>query len=91
MVEIPAGGTAAKSRATGPTAGSTAVAGSGGAFLSNEIFYRVGLLRLQSGATVPYGHLHVPFISPGMPDFTRREGEITRRVEQMLTATLADI
>ena len=91
VVEVPAGRSAAVSSAAGPTAGSTAVAGSGGAFLSNEIFYRVGLLRLQSGATIPYGHLHVPFVSPDSPDFAKREAAITRQIEQMLSAMLVDI
>jgi pyrrolidone-carboxylate peptidase len=91
VVEIPAGSTTEVPRTSGPTAGSRAVAGSGAAFLSNEIFYRVGLLRLQSGATIPYGHLHVPFVSPNFADFASREAQTTRQVEQILTAMLADI
>jgi pyrrolidone-carboxylate peptidase len=40
-----------------------AVAGTGGGFLSNEIFYRVRLLQTNIGgkmAKIPVGHLHVP-------------------------------
>src|SRR5690606_21904454 len=57
--EIPAGGSTPRTRPTGgPTPGSTAVSGSGGNFLSNEIFYRTRLLRDAEGSTVPMGHLH---------------------------------
>jgi pyrrolidone-carboxylate peptidase len=38
-----------------------AAAGSGGGFLSNEIFYRTALLRADEKSTVPVGHLHVPY------------------------------
>lgn len=34
--------------------------GSGGDFLSNEIFYRVSMLQLNEGTHIPMGHLHVP-------------------------------
>jgi len=34
--------------------------GSGGAYLSNEIFYRVAKLRAESRPNLPTGHLHVP-------------------------------
>jgi pyrrolidone-carboxylate peptidase len=47
-----------------PNPGSTAVAGSGGGYLSNEIFYRTLLLRRQNGATIPVGHLHTPYMDP---------------------------
>ena len=38
----------------------TAVAGSGGGFLSNEVAYRALKLRERLGATFAVGHLHVP-------------------------------
>lgn len=38
-----------------------AAAGSGGGFLSNEIFYRTALLRADEKSAVPVGHLHVPY------------------------------
>ncbi|HEV3457789.1 MAG TPA: DUF4157 domain-containing protein [Thermoanaerobaculia bacterium] len=47
-----------------PNPRSTAVAGSGGGYLSNEIFYRTILLRRQNGATIPMGHLHTPYMAP---------------------------
>jgi pyrrolidone-carboxylate peptidase len=43
-----------------PPAGAVAVSGSGGDFLSNEIFYRVRLLELNENSTIPMGHLHIP-------------------------------
>ena len=43
-------------------AGATAVAGSGGAFLSNEVTYRSLLLQRRLGAAFPLGHLHTPAI-----------------------------
>ena len=42
--------------------GATAVAGSGGAFLSNEVTYRSLLLQRRLGAAFPLGHLHTPAI-----------------------------
>ncbi|MGE0625531.1 MAG: hypothetical protein AB7I04_06955 [Pseudomonadales bacterium] len=44
-------------------AGMTAVAGSGGGYLSNEIAYRTLLLNQRSGTAVPMGHLHTPRLS----------------------------
>lgn len=34
--------------------------GSGGDFLSNEVFYRTALLRSQTRPLLPSGHLHIP-------------------------------
>ncbi|RCV47095.1 pyroglutamyl peptidase, partial [Marinitenerispora sediminis] len=45
VTEIPAGGGQPVVRPGGPTPGSTAVAGGGGDYLSNEIAYRNTLLR----------------------------------------------
>jgi hypothetical protein len=47
---------------TNPTPPSNAISdrGSGGDFLSNEIFYRVSLLQLNQQTHIPMGHLHVP-------------------------------
>jgi hypothetical protein len=59
VIEIPSGGGAPVFRPTGPTAGSTAVEGSGGGFLSNEVAYRVTRLRLELNSTTPAGHVHV--------------------------------
>lgn len=38
------------------------IIGSGGSFLSNEIFYRVSLLRNSHNPTLKSGHLHVPIL-----------------------------
>ena len=40
----------------------TAVAGSGGGFLSNEVAYRSLLLRKRLGCRFPLGHLHTPAV-----------------------------
>ena len=42
--------------------GQTAVSGSGGGFLSNEIAYRTLLLQSKLNRQFPLGHLHVPRI-----------------------------
>lgn len=49
---------------SGPAAGEIAVEGSGGDYLSNEIFYRVCVLRnfLNLDAILKSGHLHVPIL-----------------------------
>jgi pyrrolidone-carboxylate peptidase len=97
ITEIPAGSTRSTHRPTGPTAGSTAVAGSGGSFLSNEIFYRTSLLRSQTGATIPVGHLHTPELKPPGGDritsstFEQERDDIVQRIEQILQATLPDL
>jgi len=91
ITEIPAGGSAERRTTTGPTPGSRSVAGSGGQYLSNEIFYRVALLRSDTGSSVPYGHLHVPFLSPDVPGFEGRRDAIIQQVERILTATLPDL
>jgi pyrrolidone-carboxylate peptidase len=43
-----------------PLPGKDLNAGSGGGFLSNEIFYRVALIRNRDRSKLPSGHLHVP-------------------------------
>lgn len=52
-------------------AGLTAVRGSGGGYLSNEISYRSLLLRQRLGSTVPTGHLHVPRVAGFDPERER--------------------
>lgn len=44
-------------------AGLTAVRGSGGGYLSNEISYRTVLLNQRLGTAVPIGHLHTPRVA----------------------------
>jgi len=93
ITETPAGGTAPVAQTTGPTAGSTAVRGSSGSFLSNEIFYRTSLLRTQSRPTLPVGHLHIPRLAPPATGVTDAQFEVARtqivnQVKAILEATL---
>jgi hypothetical protein len=62
VTEIPAGATDPVTSATGPTPGSTARAGGGGDYLSNEVAYRATLLRDELGLDVPGGHVHTPVL-----------------------------
>lgn len=77
------------------TAGSTAIAGSGGNYLSNEIFYRTRLLRDSQGSTVPIGHLHTPMLEPpstmSAADFAAARDGIVVRIRQILIDTLPSI
>lgn len=58
------GQTPTASRPNGPTTlDHCARSGGGGSFLSNEIAYRVTLLRDVFGLSIPAGHLHVPVMS----------------------------
>ncbi|HZA50459.1 MAG TPA: hypothetical protein VE549_06950 [Myxococcaceae bacterium] len=47
---------------------SCARAGGGGSFLSNEIAYRVTLLRDRFDLSIPAGHLHVPVMTVFAPE-----------------------
>ncbi|MDG5804430.1 pyroglutamyl peptidase [Streptomyces ossamyceticus] len=79
VTEIPAGGTTAVVRPEGPTAGSTARAGGGGDYLSNEIAYRATLLRDRLGlhATLPGGHVHTPVLQFGAGNTDPATGTVT--------------
>lgn len=37
--------------------------GSGGAYLSNEIYYRIALMRERLGSSASTGHIHVPIVT----------------------------
>lgn len=99
VTEIPAGATTPVVRPDGPTPGSTARAGGGGDYLSNEIAYRATLLRDAVHLNVPGGHLHTPVLQfgPGNtdpatgritdPDFVRDREAITAQVRSVLTVT----
>ncbi|GCD46051.1 pyroglutamyl peptidase [Streptomyces paromomycinus] len=101
VTEIPAGGGAPVERPDGPTPGSTARAGGGGDYLSNEIGYRATLLRDALRLKVPGGHLHTPVLQFGAgntdpatgavtdPDFVRNRTAITGQVRSILTAALS--
>ncbi|MDQ0760459.1 pyroglutamyl peptidase [Streptomyces canus] len=79
VTEIPAGGTVPVVRAEGPTAGSTARAGGGGNYLSNEIAYRVTLLRDRLGLhdVLPGGHVHTPVLEFGAGNTDPATGAVT--------------
>ncbi|MFJ9906260.1 pyroglutamyl peptidase [Streptomyces sp. NPDC101152] len=99
VTEIPAGGTAEVVRPDGPTPGSTARAGGGGNYLSNEIAYRATLLRDRLGLhdTLPGGHVHTPVLQFGAgntdpatgtvtdPEFVRNRLDIVAQVRAILT------
>ncbi|MFF8189914.1 pyroglutamyl peptidase [Streptomyces bobili] len=79
VTEIPAGGTAPVVRPDGPTAGSTARAGGGGDYLSNEIAYRATLLRDRLGLreALPGGHVHTPVLQFGAGNTDPATGTVT--------------
>ncbi len=104
VTEIPAGGTDPVVRPEGPTAGSTARAGGGGDYLSNEIAYRATLLRDRLGLTaaLPGGHVHTPVLQFGTgntdpasgtvtdPEFIQNRLDIIAQVRSILTVA-ADV
>lgn len=72
-----------------PGEGTLAVRGSGGGYLSNEIFYRAARLRLERGLSLPLGHLHTPFLAPPLdgpsdPGFEAARARIVDGVERVL-------
>src|SRR6185503_21288168 len=78
VIDLPPGATATRDLPQGP--GSTpeskktpglSVEGSGGGFLSNEIFYRNSLLQTSLGKKVPMIHMHTPALPPGVADAKR--------------------
>ncbi|MFF7048730.1 pyroglutamyl peptidase [Streptomyces griseorubiginosus] len=79
VTEIPAGGTEAVVRSDGPTEGSTARAGGGGNYLSNEIAYRATLLRDRLGLhdVLPGGHVHTPVLEFGAGNTDPATGAVT--------------
>jgi pyrrolidone-carboxylate peptidase len=96
VTEIPAGGTDPVVRPDGPTPGSTARAGGGGDYLSNEIAYRATLLRDRLGLhdTLPGGHVHTPVLQFASgntteitdPEFVRNRQDIVAQVRKIITA-----
>ena len=93
VTEIPAGQTDPVVSPDGPTPGSVARAGGGGNYLSNEIAYRVTLLRDALGLHLPGGHLHTPILefAPGNtteltdPTFAANQLDIVNQVRAVLT------
>jgi pyrrolidone-carboxylate peptidase len=94
VTEIPAGGTEPVVRPEGPTPGSTARAGGGGDYLSNEIAYRATLVRDRLGLhdRLPGGHVHTPVLQFGAgnttevtdPEFVRNRLDIIAQVRTIL-------
>ncbi|MGW7051273.1 pyroglutamyl-peptidase I family protein [Streptomyces sp. NPDC054887] len=94
VTEIPAGSTTPVVRPGGPTPGSTARAGGGGDYLSNEIAYRATLLRDRLGLPeLPGGHVHTPVLQFGAgnttevtdPEFVRNRLDIVAQVRAVVT------
>jgi hypothetical protein len=72
----------------GVSSTNTMESGSGGSYLSNEIFYRTGRLAGDMGSTVPFGHIHVPNNrSTGTFD-TSLNDAIRAKVEEIVRASL---
>ncbi|MFF5492605.1 pyroglutamyl peptidase [Streptomyces aquilus] len=99
VTEIPAGGTDPVVRPDGPTQGSTARAGGGGNYLSNEIAYRATLLRDRLGLhdRLPGGHVHTPVLQFGAgnttevtdPEFVANRLDIIAQVRAILTVAVS--
>ena len=66
-------------------AGETAVRGSGGGYLSNEIAYRALLLQRQLGGDFPLGHVHLPAVHGYDAE---REGEMVDQMRRLLDRAL---
>ncbi|MFI9758028.1 pyroglutamyl peptidase [Streptomyces sp. NPDC051963] len=102
VTEIPAGSTQSVVRPDGPTPGSTARAGGGGDYLSNEIAYRATLLRDRLGLhdSLPGGHVHTPVLQFGTgntdpatgavtdPEFIQNRLDIIAQVRAILTVAV---
>jgi pyrrolidone-carboxylate peptidase len=66
-----------------------AMEGSGGGYLSNEIFYRTSLLRTQTGSTVPVIHLHTPHQDPNANQAQRTR--VIETIRRLIEAALPTI
>lgn len=92
VTEIPAGESTPVVRPDGPTPGSTARAGGGGDYLSNEIAYRATLLRDRLGLDVPGGHVHTPVLQFAAgnttevtdPEFVRNRLDIIGQTREII-------
>jgi pyrrolidone-carboxylate peptidase len=98
VTEIPAGQSAPVTRPDGPTPGSTARAGGGGDYLSNEIAYRATLLRDRLGLDLPGGHVHTPVLQFAAgnttqitdPEFVRNRLDIIAQVREIIRVAAGD-
>ena len=69
--------------------GQTAVRGSGGGYLSNEIAYRTLLANTRMhglAQRIPMGHVHTPRLAGFDPEFERK---VVAQIESMLAAAVA--
>lgn len=88
--DLPAGSAKPRTSASGPPKDAgRSVEGSGGGFLSNEVFYRNSLLIGSSGSKVPAIHLHTPRLAPGSGDAQRNS--LIDTIRKVLRAALARI
>ena len=69
-------------------AGETAVEGSGGGYLSNEVAYRMLLCAERLGLGVPLGHIHVPALRGHDAEWER---DIVDQVQRMIAAGVCAI
>jgi hypothetical protein len=89
-------GSPSETSASGGTAisgGWTAVTGSGGGYLSNEIFYRTVRLVREHADPVPMIHLHTPILTvsgtgAGDAHFTAARDQMVQTVRDVLVAAL---
>lgn len=59
--------------------------GSGGNYLSNEIFYRVSKIRKEKNPTLPSGHFHVSQIQTSGYDFDNDDtSELLQKVKKAI-------
>jgi hypothetical protein len=87
VLDLPPGAIQPRRLPAGPGASpGLAVEGSGGGFLSNEVFYRNSLLRTQTGSSVPMIHLHTPMLAPDVTDAARNA--LIDKIRKILHATL---
>ncbi|WP_284463814.1 hypothetical protein [Chryseobacterium sp.] len=65
--------------------------GSGGDYLSNEIFYRVAKLRTELYSTLPTGHLHIPLTQFGSDIPAPRGNIVTRDINPKINILIEEI
>jgi pyrrolidone-carboxylate peptidase len=71
--------------------GGMAIEGSGGGYLSNEVFYRTRLLSGEGKDAVPVGHLHVPRQkAPGSPREENTQKTVRDAIIRWVTRLLAN-
>lgn len=85
---------------TDPSQLDSAISGSGGSFLSNEVFYRTTLLRNDAAdenrRTLPVGHLHLPDIGAyarahNISNRNKARNKIIKKVKRLIIAALPHI